>query len=303
VEHVSGPQDNPAFCRDENGDDLNEQEFWEGRMEDEFSDDEDEDIAPESLGLWMPSTAGVQAATRAGLEVLVTAEIQLRIGQANDSLERLRTHLGQKSILYRMQVRSSASVQTDMRAKNDIKRFILKINRDVCSYHRAWEAIISLGASDDLLRKYQEVSPGDLSIDKEVTEENRFGQGSDVLPWFWQVGGVDMGSRGDWTQECKWCDSCWRCDSQSNHISKVFRVSWLKAKARYDRWNEELQMVEGEMLWTTLWFKHQERKWEKRCTEAIEPGHQSYAAKKQDLWERFREKAEVGFKGKMSIIE
>jgi len=57
------------------------------------------------------------------------------------------------------------------------------------------------------------------------------------------------------------------------------------------------------MLWTTLWFKHQERKWEKRCAEAIEPGHRSYAAKQQDLWERFREKAEVGFKGKMSIIE
>ena len=28
-------------------------------MEDEFSDDEDEDIAPESLGLWMSLTAGV----------------------------------------------------------------------------------------------------------------------------------------------------------------------------------------------------------------------------------------------------
>jgi len=68
AEHVSGPQDNPAFCRDENGNDLNEQEFWEGQMEDEFSDDEDEDIAPEFLGLWMPSTAGVRAAARAGLE-------------------------------------------------------------------------------------------------------------------------------------------------------------------------------------------------------------------------------------------
>jgi len=104
-------------------------------MEDEVSDDEDEDIAPESLRLWMPLTTGVQAAIRAGLEVLVTAKIQLRIGQANDSLERLRTHLGQKSVLYRMQVRSPASVQTDMRAKNDIKRLILKINMDVHSYH------------------------------------------------------------------------------------------------------------------------------------------------------------------------
>ena len=41
------------------------------------------------------------------------------------------------------------------------------------------------------------------------------------------------------------------------HASEVYRVSWLKAKARYDRWNEEFQMVQAEMFWTTLWFKHQ----------------------------------------------
>ncbi|KIM61410.1 hypothetical protein SCLCIDRAFT_122156, partial [Scleroderma citrinum Foug A] len=273
VEHVSGPQDNPAFCPHENGNDLDEQEFWKGIIEDQSYDNEDEDISPESLGLWMPSTIGIQAATRAGLEVLVNEEAQLHIGQANDSLERLRTHLGQKSVLYHMQVRSSSSVWTDTRLKNDIKRLILKINKDVQSYHRAWDAMISLGASDDQLRKYQKVSPRDLSIDKEVTEENRFGQGSDVLPWFWHIGGVDLGSGADWTEECKWSHSCWRWHLESNQTSEVFRVSWLKAKARYERWNEELQMVEGEMFWTTLWFKHQEREWERRCKQAIAPGH------------------------------
>ena len=58
------------------------------------------------------------------------------------------------------------------------------------------------------MMKYQEVSPRDLSIDKEVTEENMFGQGSDVLPWFWHIGGVDLGSGADWTEEYKWSHSC-----------------------------------------------------------------------------------------------
>ena len=100
LEDVSGPQDNVAFCVDENGEDLDEQDFWQRRVEgDEQSDNEAEDICPESLGLWMPSSLGIQAVTVAGWEGLVKEEIQLRSGQANDSLENLRSHLGQKSVL------------------------------------------------------------------------------------------------------------------------------------------------------------------------------------------------------------
>ena len=31
-------------------------------------------------------------------------------------------------------------------------------------------------------------------------------------------------------------------------------------------------------------------------------GHQAYAAKQQDLWGRFRRKAEEAFEGKMAVI-
>jgi len=183
LEDVPGPQDHDAFCLDENGDDLDEQEFWQSRAEeDDESDDEAEDIFPECLGLWMPSSLGIQAATIAGLEGLVKEERQLRIGQANDFLENLRSHLGQKSVLYQMHVRGSTSVQTDTRSRNDIQRLGLKINRDVRSYHQAQEALLNLGTSNDLLTKYQQVLPEHLSTEKEITEENRYGQGTHVLP-------------------------------------------------------------------------------------------------------------------------
>jgi len=80
------------------------------------------------------------------------------------------------------------------------------------------------------------------------------------------------------------------------------RVSWLKAKARYDRWSEELRMVQHEMFWTTLWFRHQEKEWERRFTVNTQPGHQAYAAKQQALWGNFVKKAEEGFRGKMAAI-
>ena len=66
---------------------------------------------------------------------------------------------------------------------------------------------------------------------------------------------------------------------------KVHRVSWLKARARYERWKEELQIVKREMLWTTLWFKHHEQKWERRYKTYPKPGLKAYAAK-QKCYER-----------------
>ena len=57
--------------------------------------------------------------------------------------------------------------------------------------------MIHLGASDDLLRKYQEITPAHLTIEKEITEENRFGQGTHALPWFWWVGGSELVSGSD----------------------------------------------------------------------------------------------------------
>ena len=136
LEDVPDPQDQPEFCLEENGADIDEENFWQGRAEDDQESDDGEDhIFPESMGLWIPSSLGIQEARRVDLEGLAKEEIQLRIGQANDALEKLRTHLGHKSVLYRMYVRKSSSVRTDTRSRRDIKRLTLKINSNVHTYH------------------------------------------------------------------------------------------------------------------------------------------------------------------------
>ena len=104
VEEIATPQDDHQLCANENGA-VDEENFWNNpSVEDEQPEDEDGDIFPEGQGLWIPSSIGFQIAPPVGWENLVQQELQLRIGQANDSLQRLRTHLGQKSVLYRMHV-------------------------------------------------------------------------------------------------------------------------------------------------------------------------------------------------------
>jgi hypothetical protein len=80
----------------------------------------------------------------------------------------------------------------------------------------------------------------------------------------------------------------------------VYRVNWLRAKARHDRWNEELLIVQHEMKWTILWFKHQIKEWKdrlKRSEKENKPGHIAYAEKQVAMWKMFVREGERGFRG------
>jgi hypothetical protein len=87
-----------------------------------------------------------------------------------------------------------------------------------------------------------------------------------------------------------------------NYHNLVYRVNWLRAKARRDRWSEELQIVRHEMRWTVLWFEHQMKEWQNRLDESVKenkPGHIAYAEKQVAMWKRFMREGNQGFKGMM----
>jgi hypothetical protein len=78
----------------------------------------------------------------------------------------------------------------------------------------------------------------------------------------------------------------------------VYRVNWLRAKARVDRWQEELILVKHEMRWTILWFQYQANLWRERSErvdDLLPTGHTSYAKKQQKLWKAFEQKSSERF--------
>jgi hypothetical protein len=78
----------------------------------------------------------------------------------------------------------------------------------------------------------------------------------------------------------------------------VYRVNWLRAKARVDRWNEELTLVKQEMKWTILWFRNQANLWMKRLEKEesnLPIGHKAYAIKQKKIWNEFEKKASEVF--------
>jgi hypothetical protein len=84
----------------------------------------------------------------------------------------------------------------------------------------------------------------------------------------------------------------------------VYRVNWLRAKARFNRWEEETKMVKNEMTWTTLWFENQRKRWQDRaekCEEKQQRGHACYAWKQVEMWKAFQLEAESTFGSDMVI--
>ncbi|KAI6041972.1 hypothetical protein EDC04DRAFT_2601277 [Pisolithus marmoratus] len=250
--------DDPAFCGSDE-EEHEDREFWDDDEGDwEAPEEEVEGLASELMNIWMPSSIGAVRLTELGLHDLLKEERELRIGQANDYLDQLRTDLGNKAM-------TANSTREGTRTKKEIQKVVARVNKHVRSYQRARQAILRLDPDGNMAEKYQEILPEDLAVSKEVTEENRFGQGTSKLAWFWVI--------------------------------DVYRINWLKARARRDRWKEEVSLVRHEMLWTGLWLEYHKKMWEKRALQLTEPGKEGYAKKQMGLWSDFASKARLMFHG------
>ncbi|KAI5983613.1 hypothetical protein EDC04DRAFT_2616104 [Pisolithus marmoratus] len=174
------------------------------------------------------------------------------------------------------------STREGTRTKKEIQKVVARVNKHVRSYQRARQAILRLYPDGNMAEKYQEILPEDLVVSKEVTEENRFGQGTSKLAWFWVIDG----EKSQLNVEA------------GGLMEEFYRINWLKARARRDRWKEEVSLVRHEMLWTGLWFEYHKKMWEQRALQLTEPGKEAYAKKQMGLWSDFASKARLMFHGK-----
>ena len=72
-------------------------------------------------------------------------------------------------------------------------------------------------------------------------------------------------------------------------------MNWLRAKARHQRWKEEVTILENEMVWIKLWFEHQIGVWEARHRRSTSSGHRVFAAKQVWVWKKFLSDARQSF--------
>jgi hypothetical protein len=116
--------------------------------------------------------------------------------------------LGHRAILYRTKVRNAKSTVDKTRAWDNVKAMTVKVSKHARAYRCARKALEHLGADNATLTQYQELQSKHLQVNKDITEENRVGQRSDVLPWFWRLDSHNAEQHDTWTQECKFIFDC-----------------------------------------------------------------------------------------------
>lgn len=142
----------------------------------------------ENSALYLPSTLGREHCIAAKLKSIVKKEIELRIGQANDALQSLRLAIGQKSFLFRTQLRNAKSKTRKTKAWDDISAVGNTVSHHRRVYHCARKALIALGASKEIQAKYRIITSVDVKSSTAIVDPNARGQRNASLAWFWSAG-------------------------------------------------------------------------------------------------------------------
>ena len=81
------------------------------------------------------------------------------------------------------------------------------------------------------------------------------------------------------------------------YLPSVYRVRWLRACARLDRWTEEVTYLTSEMSWFVAYMKHMEDVCEKRASAVLKVGDglAAYDLRQADMWRRQGQEARIKF--------
>jgi hypothetical protein len=87
------------------------------------------------------------------------------------------------------------------KAWDTINQIDTHVHSALSTYKRARGALTKLGKCNPT---FQDITPDDLKMPGDFVEENRIGQKSDTLPWFWQLDeGLSVEEMGEKMKHCK----------------------------------------------------------------------------------------------------
>jgi len=195
-------------------------------------------FTPENERITLPSALAPGEIVRLSLEPIALIEVELRKGQVTDALNGLRLALGEKSLCFRTEVRNADSQRTTLRAWDKVHKYDTEARKCRATYRQAHSALQRLPVDTEYLDTLRPITDEDLKVAGDLTDERRFGQRSDTLPWFWRFG-EPVDCNNPRMEECMSSPTAWRYPTNP---TSVYRVSWLRAKARYSRWSEELHL-------------------------------------------------------------
>ncbi|KAF7977149.1 hypothetical protein HWV62_4563 [Athelia sp. TMB] len=199
-------------------------------------------IEPSDMQLYLPSALPHRVRAQ---PLLYDYEFRLRIAQAYDTLESLRSHLRMRTHMYQYKDKNLRGQGACTRAHTILERVKKKSNACAAQYRRARAALVTLSerngdngwqASLKVLeeadiRSFTDDADGETQAERKKREKKQgkaLGEGFRKISWIWMTVGV-------------------AADGQDEGLQEALRIQWCKARARATHWTEEVLLLREEM--------------------------------------------------------
>lgn len=213
----------------------------------------------ENTPLWLPS--GLPDSLSRPLRATMTPglldkEKSLRLAQAEDALEeirRLRRVVTGLVIFKKLNV-SGTGQKRNTRMRTLFKRFGNSTKRAAACYRDAYDALTKLDPSGDWSSRLRVLRDEDIRGPAKEDRDDKFDNRPETSDrrreqsWIWLV---HRASNDDST-------------GGEEHLDANLRVEWMKSRARFLRWDEEVVLIVEEMRRTLAYFEYKAAWWHAR---------------------------------------
>ncbi|KAJ3547371.1 hypothetical protein NMY22_g1672 [Coprinellus aureogranulatus] len=209
-------------------------------------------------------------------------EEELRVAQAHEALEALRGHIAHKSYLYRTNRKLARGKRGRKSRYGKISSVEKNIRLEAKRYDLARWALFRLGAAEKY-PELEELTSKDTKAVVTVWDPNAEGQRNAELSWIWKVRSSSDPKAAE------------------EYVRDLYRVNWIRARSRRDRWKEELMLLESEMEWFVRFCKSRRERALAWALNGVTEGHRAYAYRQADMWARHGNFAKFKFKKKSGV--
>jgi hypothetical protein len=277
----------------------------------------DSDAPPpkaEHIKLWMPSELESGERRRACRKGVADVEAKLRRAQCVDALDVLRSRLHAQTHLITWRNANSVGQRAATRSATLISRVGDRIDRVAGKYRRAREAVIAL-KGQNFAPEFKVLEPSDLNTNVEEESDalarkklSKLGSSKRArnepsnkpkkFSWIWTVGG-GPGEDDVQLHDCGWSYTYIIVKADGRFLA--VRVEWSKAKARRDRWVEEVKVLREEMKRVLRMLRTIQGEWRARVESRTEvdpqlrAGLAAYAQRQVYLHRRVAESFHSGW--------
>ncbi|KAG9098695.1 hypothetical protein FS749_003182 [Ceratobasidium sp. UAMH 11750] len=246
---------------------------------------------PELIPLVMPSrlpTFSKKASTDSD-KALIELERDLRRAGCLQGLARIRTTSQQKALLLKQKTKHIRGEIHNTRVQGMVSRLSARVDLAVWEYNNSRSALLALGASPEDEARLKALTSKDLSgLTSMLQADRSTGEGHRQLPWFLAVRSMKAGEYDDSTGE----------------NDEAMKVEWFRGKARYERWEEEVTILQREMASVLFSFDYEAERWVQRgaSVEAMfAPGYCAFCIQQAFMWRSLRDHAVQQFRNALQV--